>query len=392
MEKRWKKKPKKIIALVTGDGSAPEMMKVACAVVVEAAKKDDIKIIFEETPMGWNAYPKFGDTLPAASFQRAIELGTIFFGGVGDPQFDNTVGAEKPEMKPEARCLLALRKEMRLLLNFRPMVYLKALAHLANVRQENIPDEGVEQVYIRFLLEDSYFGTPDLAGEVGEDICVKLGIKMKGDVVGDEGMITELAYYRKETIEKYFRAAFAYARAKGLPLISIDKANVMPRYDFWRKIATRIGEEEFPDIKLVHQLVDSANALLFTPAKLRGVIVCGNEHGDILSDGAAAALGSMGLMCSSAINPDTGAAMFESGAGTAPTLAGKNIANPLGRILTGAMMLRHIGAIKGATAIEEAVTAVLINGYRTRDLVLGDEQSEAILGTKEMGDEVLSCL
>jgi isocitrate/isopropylmalate dehydrogenase len=100
----------------------------------------------------------------------------------------------------------------------------------------------------------------------------------------------------------------------------------------------------------------------------------------------------MGLMRSSAINPDTGAAMFESGAGTAPTLAGKNIANPLGRILAGAMMLRHIGATKGATAIEEAVNVFLITGYRTRDLVLGDEQSEEILGTKEMGDKVLSCL
>ena len=120
----------------------------------------------------------------------------------------------------------------------------------------------------------------------------------------------------------------------------------MSRYDFWRKIATRIGKEEFPDVSLSHQLVDSANALLFTPAKLHGVIACGNEHGDILSDGAASALGSMGMMCSSAINPDTGAAMFESGAGTAPTLAGQNKANPLGRILTAAMMLRHIGAIK----------------------------------------------
>lgn len=381
----------KTIALVTGDGSGPEMMAVACAIAIEAAKKDGIKIIFEETPMGWNAYHWIGDTLPKESLERAIKLRTIFFGGVGDFENDSTIGSKRPDMKPEAKALLTLRKRMGLLLNFRPMIYYKALDYLSNVKPETIPDSGVEQVFIRFLLEDSYFGTADLAGEIGEDICTKLGIKMKKNVIGDEEMITELAYYRKETIEKYFRSAFAYAKAKGLPLISIDKANVMARYDYWRKIATRIGRDEFPDVALSHQLVDSANALLFTPAKLHGVIACGNEHGDILSDGAASALGSMGMMCSSAINPDTNAAMFESGAGTAPTLAGQDKANPLGRILTAAMMLRHIGATGGANAIERAVNEVLKAGWRTGDLA-SSVDTEIILGTKEMGKKVFSCL
>lgn len=392
---------KKQIALVEGDGSAPEMMAVACKVAIEAAKKDDVEIEFVPTPMGWNAYHEFGDTRPEETFNRALEIGTIFFGGVGDPKLDNTIGVEKPDMKPEARCLLKLRSVMGLLLNFRPMIYYKELAHLANVKPKTIPDEGVEQVFIRFLLEDSYFGTEDLipifrlsdiTRMVGRSVVEKIGLKLKKDVTGEEEMVSELAYYRKSTIEKYFRAAFTYAKAKGLPLISIDKANVMARYDFWRKIATRIGREEFPDVPLTHQLVDSANALLFTPAKLHGVIACGNEHGDILSDGAAAALGSMGMMCSSAINPDTGAAMFESGAGTAPTLVGQDIANPLGRILTAAMMLRHIGAPKGADAIETAVNEALKEGYRTSDLtskLLIDEDPIKILGTSEMGEKVL---
>jgi len=272
------------------------------------------------------------------------------------------------------------------------MIYYKALAQFSNVKPETIPDSGVEQVFIRFLLEDSYFGTADLSGEIGEDLKARLGIKMKKDVTGDEEMITELAYYRKDTIEKYLRAAFAFARAKRLPLISLDKANVMARYDFWRKIATRIGKEEFPDVPLTHQLVDSANALLFTPAKLHGVIACGNEHGDIISDGAAAALGSMGMMCSSAINPDTRAAMFESGAGTAPTLAGQDKANPLGRILTGAMMLRHIGAASGADAVERAVNMVLTAGWRSGDLASASDSPGMILGTSEMGEKVLSYL
>lgn len=383
---------KKIIALVKGDGSGPEMMEQAAQIAIKAAHKDGIEIEFVETPMGWNAYHKFGDTLPEESLRKAIEIGIIFFGGVGDFRNDSTIGAEKPEMKPEARALLKIRKEMGLLLNFRPMIYYKELAHLTNVKPENIPDEGAKQIWIRFLLEDSYFGNADLMKQIPQEILRELGVKIKKDVTGEEKIVSDIAYYRQETIKKYFRAAFSYARASKLPLISIDKANVMARYDFWRKIAAKIGKEEFPDVALFHQYVDSANALLFTPAKLHGVIACGNEHGDVLSDGAAAALGSMGMMCSSAINPDTGAAMFESGAGTAPTLAGQNKANPIGRILAAAMMLRHIGAEKGAMAIEDAVNQVLKEGYRTFDLSTNMDDHKRILGTAEMGKIILSCI
>ncbi|MDD5290605.1 MAG: isocitrate/isopropylmalate family dehydrogenase [Patescibacteria group bacterium] len=382
---------KKIIALVRGDGSGPEMMAVACAVAVEAAKKDGVEIVFEETPMGWCAYKEYGDTLPPQSFKRAVEIGTIFFGAVGDPAFDNTIGGEKPEMKPEARCLLALRKRMALLLNFRPMIFYPELRHLSPLRPELIPDWVVKQIFIRFLLQDTYFGNLDLMDLFPIEIRVSLGIKLKKDVIGDEDMITDLAYFFRETVEKYMRAAFIHAQQLGLPLISVDKANVMSRYEFWRKIATKIGGE-FPDVPLRHQFVDSANALLFVPEKLHGVIACGNEHGDILSDGAAAALGSMGMMCSSAINPDTGAAMFESGAGTAPSLAGQDKANPLGRILSAALMLRHIGAPVGAEAIEKAVMLVLRDGWRTADLSSGTECSDKIIGTRAMGEKVLSYL
>jgi 3-isopropylmalate dehydrogenase len=382
----------KTVALVKGDGSGPEMMEIACAVAIEAAKKDSMRIIFENTPMGWNAYEEHGDTLPASSFERAVEIGTIFFGGVGDPKFDNTIGVERPEMKPEARCLLALRSTMGLLLNFRPMIYYKDLDRLANVKPETIPAEGIKQIWIRFLLEDSYFGNKDFISSIDGATKKKLGIMLKSEVSEEESIVTDIAYYRKETIEKYIRFAFNHARELGLPLISIDKSNVMARYDFWRKITTKIGKEEFPDVVLKHQLVDSANALLFTPSELHGVIACGNEHGDILSDGAAGALGSMGMMCSSAINPDTNAAMFESGAGTAPTLVGQGIVNPLGRILTAAMMLRHIGSIKGADAIEEAVMSTLRAGYRTGDIYSDADDSLKLLGTKDMGNEILSYL
>jgi len=381
------------IALVLGDGSAPEMMREACRIAAKAAELDGIQIFWEGTTMGWGAFKQYGDTLPPDSLKRAVEIGTVFFGGVGNPELDKTLGVRNPGMSPESKCLLALRKEMGLLLNFRPAIFYKNLDHLALVRPENIPDGGIEQLWLRFLLQDSYFGNEDFLQGDTLEAAMKIGAKLKKDVTGDEEHVVDIAYYKKKTIEKYIRAAFSEARARGLPLISIDKMNVMSRYLFWRKIVTRIGAEEFPDIPLTHHLVDSANALLFTPAALHGVIACGNEHGDILSDGALASLGSMGLMCSSAVNPDTGAAMFESGAGTAPTLAGKNMANPIGRILTGAMMLRHIGAPKGAKVIEDAIQTVLRNGYRTGDLIRGgSREGITVVGTTGMGDAVLKAM
>ena len=125
----------KKIALVTGDGSGPEMMAQATRIVKHAARRDNINIEFVDTPMGWNAYEKFSDTTPAKSMETAMNIGLVFFGGVGDPKFDKTIGKEKPEMMPEARALLALRKEMGLLLNFRPMILMRELAHLSPLRQ-----------------------------------------------------------------------------------------------------------------------------------------------------------------------------------------------------------------------------------------------------------------
>jgi 3-isopropylmalate dehydrogenase len=161
----------------------------------------------------------------------------------------------------------------------------------------------------------------------------------------------------------------------------------MARYQFWRKIAEHVSKD-FPDVPFRSQLVDSACMQLFKPTLLRGVIACGNEHGDILSDGAAEMVGGLGMMHSSAVNPRTNQAMFESGAGTAPTLAGQDKANPLGRILTGAMLLRHIGAERGALAIENSVREVLTHGFRTGDIA--EPGCNQILLCSQMGEKVLS--
>ncbi len=272
------------------------------------------------------------------------------------------------------------------------MLYRPEWAHLSPLRPELIPENGVEQVFIRFLLEDSYFGTADLREHIPEDVCQKLGIKLLHEVVGNEEIITELAYYRRSTLENYFRIAFQYARQKGYPLICFGKWNIMSRYKFWRKICERIHRDEFPDVEFRKQLIDSGNGLLFNPKALHGVLVGGNEHFDIVSDGAAAGVASLGTMYSSAVNPDTNAAMFESGAGTSPTLAGKDLANPIGRTLAGAMMLRHIKAEKGASAIEKAVDEVLKQGYRTADIISQNDDPQKILGTRKMGEIILSNL
>ncbi len=382
---------KKFIALARGDGAGPEMMDVACPLVIEAAEMDGIYVEFVDTPMGWNAYQKYSDTCPDESYEKAAELGILYSGGVGDPKYDDTIGEIEPEMKPEPRSLLRIRKGMGLLQNFRPLIWYPELKHLSALKPELIPDKIIRQIWLRFLLEDSYYGNADLFHDVPEETRKIIGMMMKKDVTGNEEIVSDIAYYRKATIEKYVRAAFKYAVTAELPVISVDKANVMARYEFWRKIVTRIAKEEFPQVKFIgHQYVDSANALLCKPELLHGVIICGNEHGDIVSDGAAQIFGSMGLMCSSAVNPDTGDAMFESGAGTAPTLKGLDKANPIGRILTGAMMLRHIGAVKGANAIEQAVSTTLEEGFRTADLVAGKFEANKLLGTVEMGKKIRS--
>lgn len=388
-----RKAMKKIeVALVSGDGAAPEMMAVACDVVQEAARKDGIEIIFVDTPMGWVTYQSTGQTLPPESLERATALKLLFFGGVGDPEMDKTVGKQHPEQRPEARCLLTIRKEWELLLNFRPMIFHPELREFCNLAPRNLPEGTLQWHFVRYLLEDSYFGTRDLYESVLNPDAI--GLHRTGTVTGDEEIVSELAYYSRRRLVDYFRAVFEYARKLGLPVIPVDKQNIMSRYDFWRAVMAQ-AQKDYGEGVRVHEplFVDAANAIMIqNPQALHGVIVCGNEHGDILSDGGAAALGSMGLMCSSAVNPNTGAAMFESGAGTAPTLAGQDVANPLGRILTGAMLLDHIGAVKGAEAIRQAVRQVIQAGFRTRDIASGDTPANRVIGTEETGKRVISFL
>ncbi len=386
------------IALVEGDGAAPEMMKVACAVAIEAGKMDDIEIEFVPAPAGWCTFDDYGTTFPEESLNIIKKLGIVFFGGVGDKKLDDTLGVKHKGMKPEGKCLLTIRKELGLLLNYRPMIFFKKFAHLARVRPEYIPEEGVTQIWLRYLLEDSYFGNQDLMHKIPKEVREELGIKLHSEVTGKEDIIVDLAYFRRSTLIKYFNNLFSFARNKGLPVICIDKSNVIPRYVLFNEVCKEVHQENFSDVNLQFQYIDAAVELLFTPAKLHGLIACGNEHGDIGSDGAAGAKGGLGLMYSSAINPDTGAAMFESGAGTASDIAGMDIANPIGRINTDVLMLEHICKISGkkasigAVAIEGSIDKVLSDGWRTLDIAKRGDPENKTLGTKAMGEKILENL
>ncbi|MDP3057693.1 MAG: isocitrate/isopropylmalate family dehydrogenase [bacterium] len=375
----------KRIAVVRGDGIGPEMIDVTWPILVETARRyDKIRLIPIDVAMGWAAYPKYGDTLPQKSLETALEIGYILFSGVGNPEFDKKY-YQYLEMTPEKRVLLGLRGKMGLLINSRPVIFYKELVHLSKLKM--LPQD-ITQFWFRFLLQDVYFGNDDLIHLVPEEIREKIGLKLKQDVTGKEKIVSNLAYFSLEYLEKYFRAVFSYAREMKLPLIVIDKSNITALDTYWRLVAKEIGKE-FPDVPVSFQYVDSAAMLVVTnPEMLNAVIACQNMQGDIMTDLANAPL-SVGLMHSSAINPDTGMAMFERGSGTAPTLAGKDIANPLGMFLTEALMLRHIGGSKGADAIEQAVRKVLQDGWRTADLFReGVDDPAKLLGTKGMGAKV----
>lgn len=380
----------KLIGIVRGDGIGPEMVDSSWPLLVEAARRyDNIQLIPEDIDMGWMAYLKHGDTLPQKSLERAVEIGTIFFSGVGDPELDKKYGVANPKMKPETRVLLGLREEMGLLINSRPVKFYEVLAHMSKVK---MPPRDLSQFWYRFLLQGVYFGNIDLLHFVPEDIREILGLKLKQDVTGKETMVSNLSYYTRVQLEKYFRLVFSHARDAKLPLIVVDKSNITSLDTYWRLVAQEIGKE-FPEVPVSFQYVDAAAMLIVTnPEMFNAVIACENMQGDILTD-LANALVSIGMMHSSAINPDTGAAMFERGSGTAPTIAGKDIANPLGMDLTGALMLRHIGAINGAETVEKAVKKVLQDGWRTPDIYTeGIDDPVKLLGTKAMGEKVLKYL
>ena len=347
------------IAVMPGDGIGIEVTREAVK-VLRAAVGNRAPLELEEFPIGGAGVAAAGDPLPAATLEAARRADAILFGAAGLPG-DELLTADK---RPGA-ALLRLRKTLDLFANLRPAMMLPELVEASTLRPEVV--RGLDLVILRELTGDAYFGEPR-------------GIRREnGQRIGFNTMI-----YTEPEIRRIAHVGFRLARERRKKLCSVDKANVLEVSKVWREVTTEVGRE-YPDVELTHVFVDAAAMMLMRAPTRFDVIVTGNMFGDILSDAAAMLTGSIGMLPSASLG--TGKkGLYEPVHGSAPDIAGKNLANPLGAILSAAMMLRHsFGDTDGEERIRRAVRAVLARGLRTADIAASGAKSA---GTEEMGQAV----
>lgn len=352
------------ILVLPGDGIGKEVTAQAVK-VLNAAIAGSNAFELTEAPIGAAGVDAAGDPLPPATLDLARKADAILFGAAGIPG-DELLPYER---RPGAS-LLRLRKDLGLFANLRPVSVFPELISASTLKPEVI--DGLDLVILRELTGDLYFGEPR-------------GIRVMPDG-RREGFNTMV--YSEPEIERVAHAAFQLARTRRRKVCSVDKANVLETMVLWREVATRVGAE-YPDVELSHMFVDAASMQLVRAPKQFDVIVTGNVFGDILSDAAAMLAGSIGMLpsASMALNRK---GLYEPVHGTAPDIAGKNVANPLGAILSMAMMLRHsCDRPDLADRVQRAVGAALAEGYRTADIF---EPGTKRLGTHEMGDAVVEGL
>jgi 3-isopropylmalate dehydrogenase len=334
------------LTVVGGDGIGPEVTEQAIGVLEAVAAGFGHELKLMRKNIGGAALAASNDPLPPDTLEACLSAGAVLLGAVGSPVYDKNPG----HLRPEAG-LLRLRKELGAFANLRPAVCFPALVENSPLRAEVV--KGTDILLVRELLGGLYFGQPrSLEGEAGSRQALNT-------------MRYELARGRKRKV------------------LSVDKANVLECSRLWRDVVTRVGAQ-FPDVKLAHQYVDSAAMLLVQHPTEVDVLLTENMFGDILSDQAGGVVGGLGLLASASIGGPVG--LYEPVHGSAPDIAGKGIANPLGAILSAAMLLRHSFRLeREAACIESAVQAVLGAGHRTRDLA---QPGHASLSTSEMGRKV----
>jgi 3-isopropylmalate dehydrogenase len=352
------------IAVMPGDGIGPEVtteaLKVLMAVVGSAQP-----IEFAHAAIGQAGIDTAGDPLPAATSEIARKADAILFGAAGMPG-DETIPFA---MRPGAS-LLRLRKELGLFTNFRPAFLFPELLGASTLKPEVV--EGLDLLILRELTGDVYFGEPRGSGV---------------NAAGEREAFNTMRYSEPE-VERIAHVAFRTARGRKGRLCSVDKANVLEVMQLWREVVTRVGAE-YPDVELTHLFVDAAAMQLMRAPKQFDVIVTGNIFGDILSDAAAMLTGSIGMLPSASMAAGS-FGLYEPVHGTAPDIAGRNLANPLAAILSMAMMLRFsFGRTSDAERVEQAVRRVLANGLRTGDIY---QPGTTRVGTDEMGDAVVAAL
>lgn len=333
------------IAVFAGDGIGPEIIAEAVNVLDAISGKYGVEFYYIEELVGGASIDEYGVPLNDTALDFAKKSDAVLLGAVGGPKWEGLDYSIRPE-----RALLALRKELGLFANLRPAKIYKALINASTLKPEVI--EGVDMIVVRELTGGLYFGTPK-------------GIEKLPD--GTERGVNTMVYTTPE-IERIAQVAFEVARTRRKKLLSVDKANVLETTELWRKVVTEVGKD-YPDVELSHMYVDNCAMQLVRNPKQFDVILTENTFGDILSDEAAMLTGSIGMLPSASLGSEKRRAMYEPIHGSAPDIAGKNIANPIATILSVAMMLKYsLDMAEAAADIERAVESVLNKGLRTADI------------------------
>ncbi|MEK6663494.1 MAG: 3-isopropylmalate dehydrogenase [Pseudomonadota bacterium] len=351
------------IAVLPGDGIGPEIVAQAVNVLNRLAQ-GGLKVEMEQAPIGGAGYDAAGDPLPEATLALAKASDAVLLGAVGGPQYDTLPRDKRPE-----RGLLRIRKEMNLFANLRPALLYPELASASTLRPEVVA--GLDLMIVRELTGDVYFGQPR-------------GIEIRnGERVGFNTML-----YAESEVRRVAHVAFGIAMKRGKKLCSVEKANVLECSELWKEVVIEVAKE-YPEVALSHMYVDNAAMQLVRNPKQFDVIVTGNIFGDILSDEASMLTGSIGMLASASLDANN-KGLYEPIHGSAPDIAGKNVANPLATILSVAMMLRYtLNQEVVAQRIESAVKKVLAQGLRTADIYTDGTKK---VSCSEMGDAVVAAL
>jgi len=348
------------ITLLPGDGIGPEVVGEAVRVLDVIASKNDRTFKYTEQLMGGCSIDKHGSSLTDEALADCKSSDAVLLGAVGGPKWDDPTAKDRPE-----RGLLALRKGLGVFANLRPVKVHPALIDSSPLKREKL--EGVDIIVVRELTGGLYFGQP----------------KVREVKDGHERAVDTLEYYDYE-VKRVMELAFTLAKGRKRKVTSVDKANVLESSRMWRQVATRVGAEN-KDVELEHMLVDTASMRLITGPAWMDVVVTENMFGDILTDEASVLAGSMGMLPSASLG-ESGPGLYEPIHGSAPDIAGKGLANPVGTILSTAMLLRHSLKLEAeAASIEKAVDVTITSGARTVDL--GGK-----LTTRQMADEIIKNL
>ena len=352
------------IAVIPGDGIGPEVVEQTIRVLEEIGNKYDITFDFTEVLAGGCAIDATGQCLPEETVDICKASDAVLLGAVGGPKWDHLPGSERPEM-----ALLGLRGQLGLFANLRPAMLFEELADACPLKPELVSG-GLDIVVVRELTGGIYFG--------------EKGIREteKGTAAYD------VEEYSEMEVRRIARVAFDMAMKRNKKVTSVDKANVLESSRLWRRVVNEVAED-YPEVELNHFYVDNAAMQLVRGPKQFDVIVTSNIFGDILSDEASQVTGSIGMLPSASLATGN-FGMYEPVHGSAPDIAGKDIANPMATILSAAMMLRYtFGQLEAANDIEAAVQKVLADGCRTADIA---KDGEAVIGTKECGDLIVRAI